>query len=115
MRTWCATWRGSPWNAAATPWKPASDGLRRGGRLSPPGPPRFDAVLLDLTMPAMGGDQALQEIHAIRSDIPVMLSSGFSEVEAVHRFADRGLAGFLQKPYTASALARKIKQAIDQR
>ena len=75
-------------------------------------PAAFDAVLLDLTMPAMGGDQALREIHAIRRDIPVVLSSGFSEGEALRRFADRGLAGFLQKPYTASALARKMKQAI---
>ncbi|MCU1233211.1 MAG: sensor hybrid histidine kinase [Candidatus Solibacter sp.] len=75
-------------------------------------PSQFDAVLLDLTMPSMGGDEALREIHAIRSDIPVILSSGFSETEALLRFADRGLAGFLQKPYTASALARKMKFAI---
>ncbi|HEY1497854.1 MAG TPA: PAS domain S-box protein [Candidatus Solibacter sp.] len=77
-------------------------------------PACFDAVLLDLTMPAMNGDEALKEIHAIRSDIPVILSSGFSETEALHRFEHRGLAGFLQKPYTASVLARKVKQAIDQ-
>jgi CheY-like chemotaxis protein len=78
-------------------------------------PSHFDAVLLDLTMPSMGGDQALREIHAIRSDIPVILSSGFSEGEAMRRFADRGLAGFLQKPYTASVLARKMKVAIGHR
>ncbi len=78
-------------------------------------PACFDAVLLDLTMPAMNGDEALKEIHAIRSDIPVILSSGFSETEALHRFEHRGLAGFLQKPYTASVLARKVKQAIDRR
>jgi FixJ family two-component response regulator len=41
-----------------------------------------------------------------------VLSSGFSEVEAAQRFRDRGSAGFLQKPYTASALARKLKQAL---
>jgi PAS domain S-box-containing protein len=78
-------------------------------------PTHFDAVLLDLTMPSMGGDEALKQIHAIRSDIPVILSSGFSETEALDRFEHRGLAGFLQKPYTASVLARKVKQAIEQR
>jgi CheY-like chemotaxis protein len=78
-------------------------------------PSYFDAVLLDLTMPVMGGDQALKEIHAIRADIPVILSSGFSEGEALRRFADRGLSGFLQKPYSASLLARKMKQAFEQR
>ena len=76
-------------------------------------PAYFDVVLLDLTMPAMGGDEALTEIHAIRSDIPVILSSGLSDSEALRRFEHRGLAGVLQKPYTASVLARKVKQAID--
>jgi CheY-like chemotaxis protein len=75
-------------------------------------PSDFAAVLLDLTMPVMSGEQALQRIRQIREDIPVVLSSGFSEVEALKRFHDRGLAGFLQKPYTATALARKIKQAV---
>jgi signal transduction histidine kinase/ActR/RegA family two-component response regulator len=78
-------------------------------------PAQYDAVLLDLTMPAMGGDEALRKIHAIRADIPVILSSGYSETEALRHFADRGLAGFLQKPYTASALARKMKTAIGHR
>jgi PAS domain S-box-containing protein len=77
-------------------------------------PAYFDAVLLDLTMPAMSGDEVLKEIHAIRSDIPVILSSGLSDSEALRRFEHRGLAGFLQKPYTATVLARKVKQAIDQ-
>ena len=78
-------------------------------------PAYFDVVLLDLTMPAMSGDEALKEIHAIRSDIPVILSSGLSDSEALRRFEHRGLAGVLQKPYTASVLAHKVKQAIDQR
>jgi CheY-like chemotaxis protein/anti-sigma regulatory factor (Ser/Thr protein kinase) len=78
-------------------------------------PAYFDAVLLDLTMPSMNGDEALREIHAIRSDIPVILSSGFTEIEALRRFEHRGLAGFLQKPYTAAVLSRKVKQAIDRR
>jgi hypothetical protein len=33
-------------------------------------------------------------------------------MEALSKFSDRRLAGFLQKPYTATALARKIKQAL---
>ncbi|MEO8370450.1 MAG: PAS domain S-box protein [Candidatus Solibacter sp.] len=74
-------------------------------------PTHFDAVLLDLTMPVMDGQEALQRIHAIRPKMPVILSSGFSEDEALRRFEGRGLAGFLQKPYTASALARKMGQA----
>jgi FixJ family two-component response regulator len=76
-------------------------------------PEAFNAVLLDLTLPGMSGDEVLKEIRAIRAEIPVILSSGFSEVEALRRFADQGLSGFLQKPYTASALGRKMKLAIE--
>jgi CheY-like chemotaxis protein len=75
-------------------------------------PHEFAAVLLDLTMPVMGGEEVLTHLQQIRAGVPVVLSSGFSEEEALRRFSDRGLAGFLQKPYTATALARKIKQAV---
>lgn len=75
-------------------------------------PEDFDGILLDLTMPVMDGQETLVRIRAIRRDVPVILSSGFSEVEALQRFEGHGLAGFLQKPYTVSALARKLKQAI---
>jgi PAS domain S-box-containing protein len=77
------------------------------------GPADFDAVLLDLTMPVMSGEAVLQAIRKIRSDVPVVLSSGYTETEAVEKFHGLGLSGFLQKPYTATALARKIKQAVD--
>jgi len=69
-------------------------------------------VLLDLTMPMMNGEDVLGVLREIRPNLPVILSSGFSEVEAVQRFADSGIAGFLQKPYTATTLARKLKQAL---
>lgn len=75
-------------------------------------PFEFAAVLLDLTMPVMGGEEALSGIQRVRPEMPVVLSSGFSEEEARRRFGGRSLAGFLQKPYTATALARKIKQAL---
>lgn len=75
-------------------------------------PGEFAAVILDLTMPVMGGEEMLTHVRRIRPDVPVVLSSGFSEIDALRRFHDRGLAGFLQKPYTATALARKLKQAL---
>lgn len=77
-------------------------------------PNDFAAVLLDLTMPVMSGEEALRLIRQIRPNIPIVLSSGFSETEALERFKKTGLACFLQKPYTASALARRIKQAVTQ-
>jgi FixJ family two-component response regulator len=78
-------------------------------------PNDFDAILLDLTMPRMPGEEALHLLQQVRADVPIVLSSGFSEVEAVKRFRGAGIAGFLQKPYTATTLGRRIKQALHQR
>ena len=77
-------------------------------------PQDFDAVLLDLSMPAMNGEEAMRAVREIRANVPIILSTGFSEMEAVKRFGDCGVAGFVQKPYTATTLARKLKQALRQ-
>jgi PAS domain S-box-containing protein len=70
---------------------------------------RIKCVVLDLTMPVMSGEETLSRMKAIRSEIPVILSSGFNEVQAVRRFEGKGLAGFLQKPYKAAVLAEVIR------
>jgi PAS domain S-box-containing protein len=75
-------------------------------------PQAFAAVLLDLTMPEMTGEEVLRSIRGVRVDLPVVLSSGYTESEAMKRFHDLGVAGFLQKPYKATTLAQKIKQAL---
>jgi PAS domain S-box-containing protein len=69
-------------------------------------------VLLDMTMPVMGGEEALRQLKSIRPEVRVVLSSGYNEVDAVRRFAGEGLADFIQKPYTPAALATKIKKAL---
>jgi PAS domain S-box-containing protein len=78
-------------------------------------PHDFDAVLLDLTMPHNNGEDTLRDLREIRPNVPIILSGGYSEMEAERRFADSGVAGFLQKPYTATTLARKLKQAVRER
>ncbi len=71
---------------------------------------RLCAVLLDLAMPGMDGVETLDHIKAIAPEVPVLLSSGFGEIEATHRLAGAELAGFLQKPYTAAQLAREVRR-----
>jgi two-component system, cell cycle sensor histidine kinase and response regulator CckA len=63
-------------------------------------------------MPVMSGEQTLREIQLLRPSARVLLTSGYNEVEAVQRFAGKGLAGFIQKPYTSMALARKVKEIL---
>lgn len=76
---------------------------------------QISMVLLDLTMPGLGGRETLRELQLIRADVPVLLSSGYNEIEAVRHFAGKGLAGFIQKPYQASHLARKVRDILSAR
>jgi PAS domain S-box-containing protein len=65
-------------------------------------------VLLDMTMPEMNGEETFREIRRVRDDVPVILTSGYDEVEATRQFTSTGLAGFLQKPFGSEDLARKL-------
>ena len=76
--------------------------------------PEISLVLLDLTMPVMSGEETLRQLQAIRGEVRVLLTSGYSEAEAVQRFAGKGISGFLQKPFTAAGLAERVKQVIAQ-
>jgi CheY-like chemotaxis protein len=73
------------------------------------------AVLLDMTMPAMGGEETFRHLRRIRPDVRVIVSSGYNEVEAVRRFTSKSIAAFIQKPYSGSKLALVVKRAIGAR
>jgi PAS domain S-box-containing protein len=69
-------------------------------------------VILDLTMPVMGGEEALRHLRDIRPDVTVMLSSGYTEADAMRRFSADGLAGFIQKPYTSARLRERVDAVV---
>jgi two-component system, cell cycle sensor histidine kinase and response regulator CckA len=72
----------------------------------------FRLVLMDLTMPHMDGEQAFREIRRVLPGLPVLLSSGYNEQDAISRFVGKGLAGFLQKPYTMQALTMALRELL---
>jgi DNA-binding NtrC family response regulator len=69
-------------------------------------------VVLDLTMPGMGGEAVLLEMKRIDPAVRVILSSGYGDTDA-ERFQSYGLAGLLPKPYTARTLADKIRSVLE--
>ena len=73
----------------------------------------IDLVLLDMTMPHMGGEPAFREMRLIQPNLPVILSSGYNEVEAMSRFMGKGLKGFIQKPYGPRELLAKIQTILE--
>jgi nitrogen-specific signal transduction histidine kinase/CheY-like chemotaxis protein len=70
-------------------------------------------VLLDLTMPQLDGTATFSELRRIKPDIRVLLMSGFNEQDAVNRFAGKGLAGFIQKPFKAETLQAKLRAIFE--
>ncbi len=73
----------------------------------------IDAVLLDLTMPRLNGEDVFRELYRIRADLPVILSSGYDEEHVTARFAGMRLAGFIRKPYRVNALVEKVARALE--
>ncbi len=74
----------------------------------------FTAILLDLMMPRMNGDEVARKLIQLGCTAPIILSSGYNEKEAQSRFDEQGLTAFLQKPYTYEELIRTIN-AVHQR
>jgi len=90
----------------------AEDGLEALNQLRRHGP-EICLVIMDLTMPHLDGEETCRAMRAEGCTVPVILSSGFNEMEAVNRFAGKGLAGFLQKPYRAQDLVKMVRGVLE--
>ena len=90
----------------------ASDG-REGVELFRRHADEIRAVVLDRTMPDIGGEEAFDEIRRIRPGARIMLISGYSEERAAWHFIDKGLDAFLHKPFEPSVLLEKIRRIVD--
>ena len=72
----------------------------------------FSAVLLDMTMPRMNGEETFKEMRAANPNARVILMSGYNEHDATQRFQGLGLAGFLQKPFGPDDLRAKLQAVL---
>jgi CheY-like chemotaxis protein/two-component sensor histidine kinase len=70
------------------------------------------AVILDMTMPIMNGEETFAAIRELRADVPVILSSGFNESEAMGSFNGRGPTDFIKKPYRGAELAAMLQRVL---
>jgi PAS domain S-box-containing protein len=68
-------------------------------------------VSLDMTMPGRSGEETFRQLREIRRDVPVLVSSGYTEVEVLERFGD-SIDGYLHKPYGITDLARAVHAAL---
>jgi two-component system CheB/CheR fusion protein len=69
-------------------------------------------VILDLTMPGIGAEQAFDLLRTIRPGVPILLASGYDEAEASARSGGRPFAGFIHKPFNLDRLLDAVSSAL---
>jgi PAS domain S-box-containing protein len=71
-------------------------------------------VLMDVSMPRMGGQEALRRLRESRPDLPVIMMSGYTEESVAVDFTDSGpgITTFLQKPFLAEDLIAVIQRTL---
>ena len=72
-----------------------------------------DRRALDITMPRMDGTQALQELRRINPEVRVLMTSGYSEVDALDRYAGIPSNGFIEKPFRLDTLWSKLQAVLE--
>jgi len=69
----------------------------------------FVCIILDLSMPGLDGAGVLAALQERGNRVPVLLSSGYGASEVAERFADRGIAGVLPKPYELAKMTERLR------
>jgi CheY-like chemotaxis protein len=74
---------------------------------------RLRVVLTDVVMPVMNGRELAGRIAEIRSELPIVFMSGYTDEDVIRRgLMERGQR-FIQKPFSPEALAREIREALN--
>ena len=71
----------------------------------------IDLIVLDMSMPRMGGRETFLALREINRDAIVLLTSGFSIDDEVQDLLDTGASGFIQKPFSIREFATVVEEA----
>lgn len=72
----------------------------------------FDLVVTDFSMPSANGLQVARECHAIRPEVPIIITSGYNPNLDAHSLPKDGVVAVLSKPYTIRTLGEAIASAL---
>lgn len=78
-------------------------------------PDAFDLALLDVVMPHASGRRVYERIKALRPDLPVLFSSGYSRNLLTAEFVPDAQFELVHKPYSSAALLEKIRALLGDR
>ncbi|MFA6899525.1 MAG: PAS domain S-box protein [Desulfurivibrionaceae bacterium] len=75
-------------------------------------PQAFDLLITDQMMPGLTGLELTQQCLALRSDLPIILATGYSETITKEQAQAQGISAILWKPVTINTMAETIQQAL---
>ncbi len=78
-------------------------------------PDAYDLVITDMTMPNMTGIELVREILGIRSRIPIILCTGYSDRINEEKARDMGIAAFIMKPIVMREIATIVRKVLDEK
>lgn len=76
-------------------------------------PEAFDAVVTDLTMPKLRGDNLAKELLQIRPDLPIIIATGFGNSAIRQGVMEVGVKILVGKPLSIEELAQNVRMALD--
>ncbi len=74
---------------------------------------KIDLLIFDTVMPKKNGPEAYEAIRAIKPDVKVIFTSGYTRDVFLDKGVEDGKVNFLQKPVSLSALLTKVREALD--
>jgi PAS domain S-box-containing protein len=77
-------------------------------------PSQFDLVITDQTMPELTGEQLAREIVAIRPNIPIIMTTGYSTTLKATSMHSTGVRAFVTKPLTKKEISAIIRKVLDE-
>jgi CheY-like chemotaxis protein len=73
----------------------------------------IDLIVLDMIMPKMNGEEALIQIREINPDVPVIITSGYSDPQKLELVSKQKIAGIIKKPFRIDKLLTQIRTILD--
>ena len=77
-------------------------------------PNHFDLVITDQTMPGITGDKFAQKLMQVRSNIPVILCTGYSQIIDEKKAKNNGIRAFITKPILINDMGAAVRKVLDQ-
>jgi two-component system, cell cycle sensor histidine kinase and response regulator CckA len=81
-------------------------------RLCAEGTATIDLLLTDIVMPETSGPKLAEKLSSLYPDLRILYMSGYSGVAPPSERSAPGEAGYIEKPFAASALAEKVREAL---